>query len=136
MKVEVRYYSRSGNTKKLADAIASSLKTVAKTTDEAMKNTIDILFLGGSVYAGNMDKKLKDFLETLDNTKVKKVAVFSTSASGKSIYQKVKDILDKKNIEVLEKSFSCKGKFLFSNRNRPNDQDMKDVVAFAKEVLK
>lgn len=49
MKIAARYYTRSGNTKKLADAIADAVGTTAKTTAEPLTEDMDILFLGSSV---------------------------------------------------------------------------------------
>ena len=51
MKIAVRYYTRSGNTKKLAEAIAKAVGAEAKTVDEPLWEDVDILFLGSSVYA-------------------------------------------------------------------------------------
>ena len=46
----VRYLSHSGNTKKIAEAIAEGASTVALSiTDEpALKEHVDVLFLGGA----------------------------------------------------------------------------------------
>lgn len=40
MKAEVRYYTRTGNTKKLADAIAKAISTEAKTVDVALEEQV------------------------------------------------------------------------------------------------
>lgn len=50
MKVAVRYYSKSGNTKKLADAIAEALKTEAMDISHEVNGEVDVLFMGSSVY--------------------------------------------------------------------------------------
>ena len=50
MKAAVRYYTKSGNTKKLADAIAKAVGVEADTVDHQLEEDIDILFLGSSVY--------------------------------------------------------------------------------------
>ena len=42
MKIAVRYYSRSGNTRKLAEAIAKAVNVEAKTTDEPLDEDVDI----------------------------------------------------------------------------------------------
>ena len=44
MKVAIRYYTRGGNTKKLADAIAEAIGVEAKTTAEPLTEDVDILF--------------------------------------------------------------------------------------------
>ena len=50
MKVAVRYYSKGGNTKKLAEAIAEAVGEKAQTTDVKLTEDVDILFLCNSVY--------------------------------------------------------------------------------------
>lgn len=44
MKIEVRYFSRGGNTKKLAEAIAKAVGAEAKTVSEPLTEDVDILF--------------------------------------------------------------------------------------------
>ena len=46
MKIAVRYFSRGGNTKKLADAIAKAVGVDAETTSVPLTEDVDILFLG------------------------------------------------------------------------------------------
>ena len=62
MKAAVRFYSRSGNTKLVADAIAGALGISAVSVDapEAeLKEKADVLFVGGALYAYGLDKYLK-----------------------------------------------------------------------------
>ena len=65
MKIAVRYYSRTGNTKKLAEAIAKAVCAEAETTDEPLREDVDILFLGSSVYANGVDGNIKMFFQNL-----------------------------------------------------------------------
>ena len=54
MKVQVRYYSRSGNTKILAEAIAKGVNTKAISIDDSnalINDKTDVLFIGGALYA-------------------------------------------------------------------------------------
>ena len=79
MKVAVRYYSRSGNTKAVAEAIAKTagVAAVSVDTDEAaIKETIDILFIGGALYAYGLDNHLKEYMATLKKDDVKKQLFF------------------------------------------------------------
>ena len=61
MKCAVRYYSRSGNTRLLAEAIADELGVDADSADSSdatISGHIDVLFIGGALYAYGLDKKL------------------------------------------------------------------------------
>ena len=44
MKAAVRYYTRSGNTQKLADAVAAVIGVRAETTDVPVTEPVDVLF--------------------------------------------------------------------------------------------
>ena len=72
--IEVRYLSHSGNTKRIAEAIAEGASTTALSiTDEpALTEHVDILFLGGAPYANIMDPKLREFAENIKPEMVSK----------------------------------------------------------------
>ena len=46
MKIAVRYYTKTGNTKRLAEAIAEAVGAEALPISEAVEEPVDILFLG------------------------------------------------------------------------------------------
>lgn len=50
MKIAVRYQSRGGNTKAVAEVIANSLGVKAEAVDNAITQWVDVLFVGGGVY--------------------------------------------------------------------------------------
>ncbi|GHV51567.1 hypothetical protein AGMMS49579_07150 [Spirochaetia bacterium] len=132
---QVIYASRKGNTKKVAEFIARGLGVKPEAVGPATKiEHADVLFVGGALYAGGIDGKLRTFLETLKSGQVDKVVTFSTSAGGKTILSAVKSILEPKNIKVADEAFYCKGSFLCINMGRPNEEDLKHAEDFAKKV--
>ncbi|MDR0852042.1 MAG: flavodoxin [Clostridiales Family XIII bacterium] len=131
MNVSIRYYSRSGNTKKLAEAIGDYLEVPALPVSEKLVGPTDLLFLGGALYAGGIDSSLTEFINGLFAADVKKVAIFTTSAISKSAYPKIKALLEAKGIKVAEKNFHCPGKFLCLHTKHPDEQDCKTVSRFA-----
>ena len=64
MNIAIRYYSQTGNTKKLAEAIAAELGVEAKDVSHPLEEKTDILFLCNSVYWAGIDKKVKRFVNT------------------------------------------------------------------------
>ncbi|GHU67502.1 hypothetical protein AGMMS49983_18870 [Clostridia bacterium] len=130
MYVSIRYFTRSGNTKKLADAIGNVLGVPALPISEKLMTPVDLLFLGGSVYGGKVDDSLAAFIDELNPEYVKKIAVFSTSAFAKSGFQKIKSLAEAKGIEVAPKNYYCPGKFLFLHQSRPNEEDCKAAALF------
>lgn len=103
MNIQVRYYSRSGNTKFLAEAIEKGVNVEAMTVDksEALINEkVNCLFIGGALYAYGLDKKLKSFLAKLNPEYIDKAVVFSTSWISKHSIDLIKKALIDKGIKV------------------------------------
>ena len=134
MKIEVRYYSRGGNTKKVAEAIAAGAKVEAKTTDVPLTEDVDILFLGSAVYAYGVDSNIKEFIKNI-NVKVGKVVNFSTAAAIKSTYRHIKKLLDKKGIPMAKEEFYCRGEFGLIHKGHPNDDDLRNAKEFANNII-
>ena len=131
MKIAVRYYSRSGNTRLIAEEIAKCAKTDALsiTNPKSKINTsVDLLFIGGAVYAYGIDKELKKFLLELDKENVKKAVVFSSSFVSKHAVKLIKNILSSKNIDVLEEYIYKRGKI--------KDEDIKDITDKTNEIIR
>ena len=51
MNYAVAYYTRSGNTKKVADAIAEVIGVPTTDISKGLSADVDVLFLGSSLYA-------------------------------------------------------------------------------------
>ena len=135
MKAAVRYFSKGGNTKKLADAIASVAACEAKTVDVPVEEEVDVLFLGASVYAYGIADEVRRFISGMDISKIKKVCVFSTSALAQRAFPEIEKALKDTGVTVDQRNFYCRGSFLMMHKGRPNESDLKDAEAFAKEVL-
>jgi flavodoxin len=79
MKVLVAYMSRTGNTKKVAEAIYSAIpepKEIKRIEDVTSLEGYDLSFLGFPMHAYGPDKPEKTFLET--HVKNKTIALFIT----------------------------------------------------------
>lgn len=136
MKVAVRYYSKSGNTRKLAEAVGKALGVEAKTTDSPVTEHVDLLFLGSAVYATGVDEQVKAFIAGLDPKKVGKVVNISTAALLPSTYSQVQKLLAEKKIPLSEKEFHCRGQFHFLHRGKPDAEDIRNCVEFAKSMIR
>lgn len=134
MKIAIRYYTKTGHTKKLAEAIGSAINVEAKTVDEPLTEDVDILFLGSAIYAAGIDSKIKDFIKNI-NVNVGKVVNFSSAALIESTYGQVKKEVEAKGIKMSEEEFHCRGAFKIVHRGRPNDDDLRDAQEFAKRVI-
>lgn len=134
MKIAVRYFTRSGNTKKLALAIADAIQCEAKDVSVKLEEDVDILFLGSSVYAAGVDDAVKQFFAQ-NTVKIGKIVNFSTAALLSSTYQQVSKLAKEKGIPMAKEEFHCRGSFMFLHRGRPNTADLQQVAEFAKNVI-
>jgi flavodoxin len=134
MKSEITYYSRSGNTKKVADAIAQALGKASKVvTPDLLLEDVEILFLGAGAYTNKVEKQVTEFIKTLNNHKVRNVALFGTYGWHKNFLDCMRDLLKEQGINVVDETFSCKGRlFFFIYRRHPDDQDLRKAQEFAK----
>ncbi|MCR4580170.1 MAG: flavodoxin family protein, partial [Treponema sp.] len=105
MKFAVRFYTKTGNTKRLAQAIADELGVEALPISEPVTEPVDILFLGNSYYAFNIDPEVRSFVEGLSKDKVGKIVNFGSAAMLNSTYKKVKAVADKVGLVMDEKEF-------------------------------
>ena len=130
MKIEVRYYSKGGNTRRLAEAVAKALNVEAQGVDQPMNGRADIVFMCASVYAGGPDKSVTNFVKQ-NARDIGKLVVLSTSASGKSTYGRLKAAAEDMGVTVSDAFFHCPGAWTLFHKGRPNEADCKQAAAFA-----
>ena len=131
MKCAVRYCCRSGNTRLLAEAIAEELGVPAVSVDapEAkLSGHIDVLFIGGALYAYGLDKKLVSYIRTLDGDMVGRAVLFSTTWLSKHSFDLMRKELEARGIVVAERTFYAK--------NKPAAERLKEAKAFADDIAK
>ena len=130
MKTAVRYYSKLGNTKKIAEAIAEEIavRAVPVTEEPNLTEYIDVLFLGGAPYANIMAPQLRDYAERLSPDKVGLVVLFTTSNWSRRTVRALRKILAEKSIPVEKRYF-----YAHMTRIKARTAAAK---AFAKKVLK
>ena len=135
MKVAVRYYTKTGNTKRLAEAVAWAVGAEALPISTPVTEPVDILFLGNSYYAFSIDPEVRDFVRKLDRSKVGKIVNFGSAAMLNSTYKKVKAEADKVGIPMDAREFHCKGEFKGLHKGKPDAEDLSAAAAFAKSVV-
>ncbi|MBP5239811.1 MAG: flavodoxin [Oscillospiraceae bacterium] len=134
MNIAVRYYTKTGNTKRLAEAVAKAVGAEALPISEPVTEPVDILFLGNSYYAFSIDPEVREFVASLDKEKVGKIVNFGSAAMLNSTFKKVKAEADKVGIPMDEREFHCKGEFKGIHKGRPNEEDLNAAAEFAKTI--
>ena len=135
MKIAVRYYTKTGNTKRLAEAVAEAVGAEALPLGAPIEEPVDILFLGNSYYAFSIDPEVRDFVRSLSGSRVGRIVNFGSAAMLNSTYKKVKAEADKVGVQMDEREFHCKGEFKGVHKGRPNEEDLKAAAAFAKSIV-
>lgn len=135
MKFAVRYYTQTGNTKKLAEAVADALGVEALSITEPVEEAVDVLFLGNSYYAFTIAPQVKAFIQKLDKEKVGMIANFGSAAMMGSTFKKVAAEAKRMGIPMVNKEFHCRGEFKGLHKGRPNEQDLANAAAFARQFL-
>lgn len=134
MKIAVRYYTQTGNTKKLATAIAEAVGVEALDVSVPLTEKVDVLFLGSSLYAGDVNDAIKVFLKE-NKANIGTLYNFGSAASSRTTYKKVEQVAVTHGITMAKEEFHCNGSFLFLHRNRPNAEDLQNAADFAKSVI-
>ncbi|MCG6881622.1 MAG: flavodoxin family protein [Deltaproteobacteria bacterium] len=160
MKVLVAYYSDTGNTKKVAeaiyDAISESEKEISLATEASDLSDYDLIFCGFPVQSMGLPGKMESFVKTLPEGK--KVAFFATHGSlrgGELAITAFYSALGlAKNLNVMG-TFGCRGavkpniieaflkKVEFrgwaleaqSAAGHPDEADLDDAKAFAEAMM-
>ena len=135
MKTAVRYYTKTGNTKKLAEAVAGAVGAEALPISEPLTEYVDVLFLGNSYYAFSIDPEVRRFVQSLDREKVGMIVNFGSAAMLNSTYKKVKAEADRAGIPMCEKEFHCRGEFKGIHKSRPDENDLKAAAEFARSII-
>ena len=101
MKTCVLYFSRTGNTKRMAEAISEAAKTpvfAIASCEPSVVEDFDILIVGTPVEGFRPAKETVEFVERLPKTEGKKAILFCTYALWKG-----------RTFGVLKKELSSKG---------------------------
>jgi flavodoxin len=102
MNALVVYYSKSGNTEKVAFAIGAGIGVKPRRIEEINPSSVsgyDLIVLGSPVHGGKPSAPIMDFISRLPKMDGKKAAVFCTkSIAG-----------DKPTMAVMEKALKDKG---------------------------
>ena len=133
MKAAIRYYTQTGNTRKLAEAIASELGLEAKDISYPLEEQTDILFLCNSVYWAGIDRKVRQFVME-NGAKIGTLVNVSTAALIESTYRQMKSVASEAGVTLSSREFHCRGRFKALHASHPDAADLGAVRAFARSV--
>jgi len=132
----VIYFSRGGKTRKIAEVIAEELGCTAIDAEEGTPDIsgTDILVVGSGNYGGAPHKDFQDFLEGLPPGDGSRAAVFATSGGKEpKCIGIMEDGLETRGYSTVS-SFDCRGQFLLLSRGHPDENDLENARAFARDL--
>jgi flavodoxin len=132
----VAYFSRGGNTRKVAEVIAKELGCDAidiKKERPSISN-VDLLIVGSGTYGGRPGKEFVSFLEEIPPVTGRRAALFATCSSGIVLwFNSMKGVLESKGYQVCG-SFSCFGQISFVRRGHPTTEELAKAAEFAAQL--
>jgi flavodoxin len=147
MKTIILYSSKSGNTKKIADSMASEVGcdairiTADNTPPKVDLNGYDLVFVGTGLFAGTPNEDMVRYIGNLNLKTTKMFALFITwggaPRTDKLALKRLKALLEGKGQKVLEDHFACYGgwKGVLMKRGHPKPEEIKAAGEWAKKLV-
>jgi len=135
MNIKLVYYTKTGHSRKIAEAVGNEL--AIEPLDIADNPTLfgaDILFIVGGIYNGVSAGEMIQFGEKLRPAMAQRVAIITSSAFRKDTQQQLSMTLKSNYIEVVGECL-VRGAFTVISMGHPNKQDYNTAVEFAKNLI-
>lgn len=136
MNTAIRYYSKFGHSKQMAEAIENIVDAEAATVAEPLTEPADTLYLGAGVFLGKVNGAVTDFIASLTPDKVKCVVLFGSCAIIESPVPQMRKALEARGIKVCDKSFTCKGSMGPLHSGHPDAKDIEAFKQFIQSTIK
>ena len=135
MTTAIRYFSKFGHTKQMADVVGKVTGAKPETTDVPVNQPVDVLYLGSGVMLGKISSDMTKFIKSLTPDKVKCVVCFGSCAIIKSPVPQMRKALEARGITVDEREFTCPGAMGPIKAGHPDKKDIENFSQFVKKVL-
>ena len=130
MKAAIRYYSRGGHVKAMAEALSRGTGVEAISVDEPgaeITEHLDLLFLGGALYNFALDRTFREYLESLPEGMIDEVVCFGSSWLTRRPIFLIQDVVKAKGIKINKQAVW--------SRNAPNDNLLEAIEFFGKNEM-
>ena len=140
MKTDVVYYSVTGNTRKIANAIAGVARCEARQAQQDPPVIdADLIFVGGAVYATsdhNLHPSIQLFADRLKASGYRgRIALFATGFKKGNAIGLMRKVFQERDLRTLEESFLCKGQLFLFMKGHPDRKDLEEAAAFAAKII-
>ena len=113
MNVAVRYQSRGGHVKAMAEILAEGAEVEAISVDDPrapITEYVDLLFIGGALYAFKLDPSMEEFIDSIPEGMVGKAICFGSSALTRRPVFLIQQRLKTRGIEIHPMALYQRGK--------------------------
>lgn len=113
MSVAIRYQSRGGHVKEIAEIIAEGVEVEPISISDPrapITKPVDVLFIGGALYKFRLDPGMEEYLESIPEGKVRKAIVFGSSALTRRPIYLIQERLKAKGIDIHPMALYMRGK--------------------------
>ncbi len=135
MNIKIAYLSKTGHSKKIAQAIGRELEIEPLNIED--NPTIfgsDLLIIVGGVYYGDCDPAMAEFGAKIKPVNAQKVILITSCSSKKDTMSKLIATLKNNYIEILG-DYIVPGAFLLVNFGHPNKDDINKAVSYARKTV-
>ena len=134
MSTAIRYYSKFGHSKQMAEVMGKELSVQPQTVDTPLTEPVDTLYLGAGVFLGKVNSGVVSFIQTLKPEQVGRVVLFGSCAIIKSPVPQMQSLLEAQGITVDAKSFTCKGSMGPLHSGHPDAKDLDNLRQFVQKI--
>lgn len=113
MKIAIRYQSRGGHVKEMAEIIAQGVGVEAISVDDPrapLAEHVDLLIIGGALYKFALDPAMADYLANLPDGIATKAIVFGSSLVSHRPVLLIKERLKAHGIDIHPSAMWMRGK--------------------------
>ncbi len=113
MSVAIRYQSRGGHVKEMAEIIAEGAKVEPVSINDPegpITKPVDVLFIGGALYKFHLDPSMEEYLKNIPEGMVRKAIVFGSSALTRRPIYLIQERLKAKGIDIHPMALYMRGK--------------------------
>jgi flavorubredoxin len=105
MSVAIRYQSRGGHVREMAEIIAEGVEVEPISVDDPrapITKPVDVLFIGGALYKFKLDPSMEAYIKSIPEGMVRKAIVFGSSATTRRPIYLMQERLKAKGIEIKD----------------------------------
>ena len=137
MNVAIRYQSRGGHVKEMAEIIAEGAEVEPISIDDPrapITKPVDVLFIGGALYKFQLDPSMVEYLDSIPEGMVRKAIVFGSSALTRRPVYMIQERLKQKGVDIHPMALYMRGKPKPYLREIAPPWAAKEIRKIAKEI--